>query len=356
MRHIYPHQQSPIVQVSSTSFGPRKRTSILAQLPRYLTQETQLPSSSTCLQTMSSLLHSNIIPEMSPERPPSARKRGGTQFEIQAALIPQQNRFQYRSPAALVRTITSTIDSNAAEEYFIYIQGIGEKDPDKIQTRLGRSFFFSPFTRLAFENALGAAIIRITPTSERGSVGASLSQRIMAKISFAPPSAGGAMNCSRVSRGDIPGVRSKQGEYALVPATRGNKDDWPAVVIGVGCPQGLDFYRSDAKWWLINSAGLTRFVIIVQLIRNPPALHFECWKMIRSGRRQTRQTRAWIPSCVQDCDIDEKGVVVSASSELRIPYGCIFDEPPDNASDVVLTNAELSHLALFIFSKLPRNR
>jgi len=293
-----------------------------------------------------------MIPDiMRPERRPSARNRGGTQFEIQAALIPQKKRFKYKSPAALVRTIKSIIDSKAAEEYFIYIQGIGEDEFDKMGTRLRRSFKSSfPLTRLTFENALGAAIIRITPTEDMNIVGSLFLPHIMAKISFTPPSEGGTMAWYPVSLGDIPGVRSKQGNYVLVPATR-EKDVWPAVVIEVGCSQGLDFYRSDAKWWLINSAGQTRFVIIVQVFRNPPAFHFECWKMIPSGRRQTRQTCAWTPGRVHDCDIDEKGVVVSASSELRIPYGCIFDEP-DKASDVVLTNAELSDIALFIFPKL----
>jgi len=294
-----------------------------------------------------------MIPDIiSLDRRPSARNRGGTQFEIQAALIPQQNRFQYQSRAALARTIKSIIDSKAAEEHFIYIQGIGEKEADKIRTQLRRSFQ-NPFTRLTFESALGAAIIRITPTSERNKVGTHLLPRIMAKISFTPPRAGGPMSWYLSSQGDIPGVRSKEGDYVLVPATREEKkDSWPTVVIEAGFSQGLDFYRSDAKWWLINSAGQTRFVITTQVFRNPAAFHFECWKMIPSGRRQTRQTRAWIPGRVQDYDIDAKGVVVSASSELRIPYGCIFDEPPDNASDVVLTNAELSDFALFIFSKL----
>jgi len=286
-----------------------------------------------------------MIPDnIRPERRPSARNRGGTQFEIQAALIPQKNRFQYQSPAALARTIKSIIDSKAAEEYFIYIQGIGEDKFDKMETRL-RKARLRRFVLLTFENALCAAIMHIRPTVYENRVSLNLFTRLITKISLTPAYAGGPIAGLLVPLGDIPGVRSKEGDHALVPATR-EEDVWPAVVIDVCNSQGLDYLRSDAKWWLINSAGQTRFVIIVQVTRNPAAFHFECWKMIPSGRRQTRQTCAWTPGRVHDCDIDEKGVVVSASSELRIPYDFFLDEPPDNASDAVLTNAELSRFAL----------
>jgi len=288
-----------------------------------------------------------ILDIISPDSRPGARNRGATQFEIQAALIPQQNRFQYQSPAALVRTIKSIIDSKAAEEYFIYFEGIGGDEFDKIKTLLRRAYLV-PSVRLTFENALDAAIIRITPAPNHR-MGADFRTDIMAKI---PPQTASPVRWSEIPRGQIPGARRKEGDAAIVPVTRGMAFDWPAVVIEFGSSQGLDFYRSDAKWWLINSAGLTRFVIIVQVFRNPDAFHFECWKMIPSGRRQTRQTRAWIPGRVQDCDIDAKGVVVSASSELRIPFDCIFDVPPNNASDLVYTNAELSNLALWLFPSL----
>ena len=78
--------------------------------------------------------------------------------------------------------------------------------------------------------------------------------------------------------------------------------------------------------------------------------------MIPSGRRQTRQTRPWTLSGVQNCGIDEKGVVDSASPELRIPHEFFFDKPPDNGSDVVLTNAELSDFALWVFPRLEPSR
>jgi len=120
----------------------------------------------------------------------------------------------------------------------------------------------------------------------------------------------------------------------------------------VGHSEALDFLRLDAKWWLINSAGSTRYVIIVQLMTDPFAIHIECWATVTSGDQQTIPAPTLIPTCVHLFDIETDGTVTSASPELRIPYGCIFDKPNENAVDVVFTNAELSSFAPWMFGWL----
>jgi len=149
-----------------------------------------------------------------------------------------------------------------------------------------------------------------------------------------------------------PRVRSKQADKALGPATRVGWDAWPSLVIEVGYSERLKPLRMDAEWWLINSAGKTKFVIIIKITRHPFTVHIECWKMIPPSRRQTRHTPAQTPHQIQEFDIDSVGVVASASSELSIPYLCIFDEDHDDATNVVFTKAELSSFALRVFSLL----
>ena len=149
-----------------------------------------------------------------------------------------------------------------------------------------------------------------------------------------------------------PGVRSKQADQALGPSTSVGWDAWPSLVIEVGYSERLNGLRMDAEWWLINSAGKTKFAIIIKIKRNPFTIHIECWKMIPPTRRQTRHTPARTPHSIQKFDIDSVGVVASASSELSIPYLCIFDEDHDDATNVVFTKAELSSFALRVFSLL----
>ncbi|PUU83642.1 hypothetical protein B9Z19DRAFT_1060758 [Tuber borchii] len=123
-------------------------------------------------------------------------------------------------------------------------------------------------------------------------------------------------------------------------------------MIEVGYSEALDFIRLDAGWWLIDSAGKIRFVMIVQLMTDPFAIHIECWAMVASDGPQKIQVPTQIPACVQLFDIDTERTVASASPELRIPYCCIFDEPDENAPDAVFTNAELSSFALKMFKQL----
>jgi len=153
----------------------------------------------------------------------------------------------------------------------------------------------------------------------------------------------------------IPGVRSKEGGQCYRPHTR-RGEEWPPVMMEVGYSEGVDSLRLDAEWWLVNSQGKTRFVIISKVERNPFALRFECWMMVESGHRQTRRAPAQIPQCVQDFDIDEAGVVVSTlgCTKLEIPYDCIFDGPgPDPPlPPVTFSLAELSHFAVWTFAML----
>lgn len=147
--------------------------------------------------------------------------------------------------------------------------------------------------------------------------------------------------------------RNKEADFALQPATRVERTSWPSLVIEVGYSQRLDDLHADAAWWLRNSQGRTRFVIIAKISRDPFTLHIECWKW---GCPDIGGDAAlWIPKCVQDFDVNEDGEVTSplASPELRIPYDSIFDISSSTISNViVLSFPELSHLAVRVFRLL----
>ena len=270
-----------------------------------------------------------------------------SEFELQAALIPDKNKFEYQSPADLIRRIQTTIDSGSAEEYFLYFRGVTHDHlPD-----IDKEFFASQLPgrcTLLFttENSLSGLICRILPGRRHRDLRLNLWMKIMLKISSIPGHALESIDRFGGRRFDIKNVRSKEGHEALGPATREERGAWPSVMIEYGYSEALDFLRLDAKWWLINSAGKTRFVMIVQLMTDPFAIHIECWAMVALDDRQKIQAPTQIPACVQLFDIDSERTVASASPELRIPYCCIFDELDENAPDVVFTNAELSSFAL----------
>jgi len=269
-----------------------------------------------------------------------------TQFEMQAALIPDQHRFEYQSARKLARAVRNIIDSGTANEYFLYFQGIVDREFDVIERELRRVQLRST-VRFTFENALDAAILRINPGPEHGRVGMNLFLEIDHRITSLPGHSVDSIEGFGATLLQVPGVRSKEGDQGFGPGTRLGRDAWPSVMIEIGYSGGEDFLHLDAQWWLRNSAGQIRFVILVSITMDPHALRIECWRMVESARPETRQTPARVPTCVQDFNIDEAGVVKSTlgSTELRIPYDCVFDQHHDGAADVVFSFEELGHFA-----------
>ena len=269
------------------------------------------------------------------------------EFEMQAALIPDRNRFEYQSPAKLFSTIQTTIDSGSAEEYFLYFYGINHSHLPKIDKDFQTCGLWCT-VRFTTENSLSALICKVL-WGNLSMLGLNLWYEIGYKITTIPGHTRNSIRPFYGTRFYVSDIRSKEGHEAIAPVTRGARPAWPSVVMEVGSSESLEFLRLDAKWWLINSAGNTRFVMIVQLITDPFAIHIECWAMVTSDDRQTIPAPTLIPTCVQLFDIEVDGTVFSESPDLRIPYSSIFDEPNENAPDAVLTNAELSSFALRMF-------
>ena len=291
-------------------------------------------------------LQSHITPDPLP-----GTWRISPEFEMQAALIPDRNRFEYQSPAKLISTIKATIDSGSAEEYFLYFYNINhghlrEIDKEFWTCRLRCT------VRFTTENSLSALICKVLRAGNLRMLTLNLWPDIRYKIETIPGCTRDSIRSFYGTRFYVSDVRSKEGYEAIGPVTRGARPAWPSVVMEVGSSEALDFLRLDAKWWLINSAGNTRFVITVQLMTDPFAIHIECWAMVASDDRQTIQVATQTPACVQIFDIDAEGTVESESPDLRIPYSCIFDEPNENAPDAVFTNSELSSFAPWIFEEL----
>ena len=151
-----------------------------------------------------------LLDLISPERRPSARNRGATLFEIQAALIPEQNRFPYQSIQELVLAIETTIDSESAEEYVIYFHGISDREYDTIDETL-REAQLQSSVRFTFENALDAAILRIMPRSEHHRLGTNFFMEIRAKIASIPSHGGDSVHGFGATLLQIPQVRSMRG-------------------------------------------------------------------------------------------------------------------------------------------------
>jgi len=279
--------------------------------------------------------------------------KGTTQFEIQAALIPDRHRFEYQSARELVRTVERIIDSKTADQYFLYFHGVVDREFDVIDRALCKVQLRST-VRLTFENALDAAILRVMPGPEHTRVGINFYTMIALRVASIPGHSIESIEGFGTTLLQVPGARSKEGDQSFRPGTRLGRDEWPSVMFEIGYSGGEIFLHLDAQWWLSNSTDKIRFVILVIITMNPLALRIECWRMAESGQPETKQTPARVPTCVQDFNINAAGVVQSArgSTELRIPYDCIFDEHHGDAADIVFSLAELAHFARRRFQRM----
>jgi hypothetical protein len=71
---------------------------------------------------------------------------------------------------------------------------------------------------------------------------------------------------------------TKEGDSTYQPKCRPGKDDWPTLVFDAGFSESLRALRRDARWWLTNSGGEVKIVIVIS-IRSAKTLRIEQWCM-----------------------------------------------------------------------------
>lgn len=269
-------------------------------------------------------------------------------FRKQALSI--THRFEYQSPDQLVKAIAMIIDFNSTVQSFAYFAGITDHDFEAIETQLVIVQLRSA-VRFTFDNYLNAAIVRIMPGPEHGCIAGELYREIVRKIESIP---GHLYSICAVcaTRFKVPGVGSKEGDQGLRPDTRVGCEAWPSLMIEVGYSERQNLLQLDPEWWLLHSQGRTRFVIIAIISHDPFSLRIECWKMAAPLEKHDVAIR--IPKCIQDFNIDCAGQVSSplGSTELQIPYDCIFDRSSLTSQPIILTIPELSFFATRMFALL----
>ena len=306
---------------------------------------------------MALLLNPNQIPQdlIAQHDRFTAYSKRCIQFEIQVALIPDQNKFEYQSAQDLVRRVVEFENSEPPEGH-LYFHGISDLEYEACQIKIRASHRLGSTLRFTFENSLDAAILNVKRNNlDYNLISVCFTNQLAHKIDSIPGSIADPVSGCGAALFTVPRVRSKQGDQCLRPYTRRGMLGWPSVMVEIGNAEGMDFLRLDAEWWLMHSDKKIRFVILVKLEKDPFAIRLECWMMVETGRRQTRLTPALIPRCVQDFDIDEVGDVKSTlgSTKLEVPYSCIFDEVPNPLPPAAtLSTPELSEFALRMFEQI----
>ena len=123
-------------------------------------------------------------------------------------------------------------------------------------------------------------------------------------------------------------------------------------MIEVGYSEPLSQLRMDAKWWLLNSSGKTKLVIIALSSTGPKKLHIEILEERPNPNPRTRHAPPTVPQQVNMIDIDQAGLVSPPSGAITIPYNLLFDVQHPSATDITISTADLRELALNIFAQI----
>jgi hypothetical protein len=76
------------------------------------------------------------------------------------------------------------------------------------------------------------------------------------------------------------GGRSKEGDLGYKPLSRPMIDDWPSFVVEVGVSESLAMLRRDAAFWITNSDGRTRIVLVLSVNQRDRQILVERWEEV----------------------------------------------------------------------------
>ena len=140
------------------------------------------------------------------------------------------------------------------------------------------------------------------------------------------------------------------------PRCRDRQDDWPTIVFEAGLSESLTDLRRDAQWWLANSRGEVKIVIIISIVKAEKSLWIEQWN-ISSFDRPGPATRAFlnvipVPTKIQELTVIQNPSIPHLPGTIPIyavtgaPLILEFEKlllrapvPPEG--NVILTEADL---------------
>ena len=84
-----------------------------------------------------------------------------------------------------------------------------------------------------------------------------------------------------VGSGKYFGLHSaKEGDTGYKPRVRNREADWPTIVFESGLSESLAQLRGDAHWWLTNSGGDVKIVILIKIRAPQKAIVIEKWCLL----------------------------------------------------------------------------
>ncbi|KAJ5121026.1 uncharacterized protein N7515_008987 [Penicillium bovifimosum] len=101
---------------------------------------------------------------------------------------------------------------------------------------------------------------------------------------------------------------------------RGRDAKWPTVAVEIGVSDSYGKLKADAEWWLSNSRGEVKLVIIVSINRKTPGIKFETVVLDVGSLRHSR----YVTTIRQTIMVSRRGEQITVSPE--VPLTIEFEE------------------------------
>ena len=142
---------------------------------------------------------------------------------------------------------------------------------------------------------------------------------------------------------------SKEGDTAFKPKSiRPHKADWPAIVIEAGWSESLQKLRQDAHFWLEDSRGNVKIVLLFSIGRRSRTMIIEKWenRPVPANRPVTRSMPTAVATQIQAIAIDSNSNTVNGAP-LTLEFEKIFlrQAVPPLEHDFTFTAQDLSEYA-----------
>ena len=159
---------------------------------------------------------------------------------------------------------------------------------------------------------------------------------------------------------------TKEADSSLKPLpARERRVDWPAFVVECGISESLDRLHTGAEWWLSNSDGAVKLVVLISFDLRHQFFHIETWEMraLQIERQRTESVSCELrlnqyppaPTRTKTISIELQGNggPFVASDDLTIKFrNVMLRDPIPPETDIHLTRNDLQRWAMRIVSGL----
>ncbi|KIX00327.1 uncharacterized protein Z518_10466 [Rhinocladiella mackenziei CBS 650.93] len=185
-----------------------------------------------------------------------------------------------------VRSQSAELQAGRSNQQYLIFRGVTKRhlaEIDRKRASIGKH------TRMTHHTNTDLLIVKLMPSAKHEAAHLTLADDLNHKLE--------GMGIPKRSLFPLGGTRfsgsssSKEGDAANKPRSRSQETDWPTIVFESGLSETLARLRHDAGWWLANSEGSVKIVIIISITPEEKRLQVEKW-CLSQATTQRPTTRA----------------------------------------------------------------